>query len=327
MRITTRPPHRPSIVPPERPLRLGTRSSALALWQAEHVAERLRRAGAAEGVAVELVEISTLGDRDLARPIAELGSAAPFADDVERALAAGFIDLAVHSLKDLEAPRLEVPPSPPASAPALVIAAVLERADPGETLVSRLDRPLAELPAGAHVGTSSPRRAAQVLALRPDLAIAPIRGPVDDRVRQVRRGDFEAAVLAAAGLARLGRLDEACERFALDRFLPAPAQGALAVQVRSDDPRVARRVQPLDHRPTRRAVTAELELLERVGETGGLVLAAVAEAVPETTGAIRLRARLLEPGGRVVAAADLTGEDPRALARAAERRLRRAVAA
>ena len=200
------------------------------------------------------------------------------------------------------------------------------------------DLSLADLPAGARIGTSSPRRVAQVRSLRADLEVVPIRGPVDDRVRQVRRGDFDGAILAAAGLARLGRLDEACERFPLDTFLPAPAQGALAVQVRRPgvteiglDEAIARVARRLDHLPTRSAVTAELALLDRFGDGVERVLAACARPIPRTipgpVPGLQLRARLLDLHGKVLADAELVGTDPLQLAHRAGALLAPAAAA
>lgn len=277
--------------PVAAPLRLGTRGSALAFWQARHVAEKLR----ARGYGIDIIEISTTGDRDRVRPIQQLGGAAPFADDIESALRNHEIDLAVHSLKDLSA-------RPPDD---LAIAAILRRGDARETLVSRNHLRLADLPPGARVGTSSPRRAAQVRLLRPDLHIAPIRGPVDDRVRQVRRGDYDAAILAAAGLQRLGLHGEIAEFFPLERFVPAPAQAALAVQARKDDADTIDLLAALDHAATRRAVTAELAFLRPFAAAGP---AAAAHATVEDD--VRLHARLLSSSGSILWEAVLAGDDP-----------------
>lgn len=265
-------------------LRLGTRGSKLARWQAEYVADLLRQHGAT----VEIVDISTLGDRVLDRPIAELGSDDPFSADIEAALAAGEIDLAVHSLKDLPVDRALDEDGP------LGIAAVLPRGSVTESLVSRRGMRLRELPTGAVIGTSSPRRAAQVLAIRPDLMVKPIRGAVDDRVRQVQRGDFDAAILATAGLERLGLVDSACEKFSIDEMVPAPAQGAMAIQVRRDDAATWRLCAALDDADTRHAVTAELVFLRPYEHDHEQVAAAYA-----TVGAhgVMLRARLISRGG------------------------------
>jgi hydroxymethylbilane synthase len=252
-------------------------------------------------VAVEPVVLSTSGDRDLSRPIAELASSAPFSDDLERALREGQIDAAVHCLKDL-------PVSP---TPGLMLAAILERGDPREVLVSRDRLGLHELPAGAVVGTSSPRRAAQLHALRADLVARPMRGPVEDRVRQVRAGRFDAALLAAAGLQRLGLAEEIVEYFDPRQFMPAPAQAALAIQVRAGD-RIARRlVGRLDHRATRRAVTAELEFLRFFDHRTDVTAAAIATG--DRT--VELCARLLRCNGEMLWQGRIAGPDPRRIAR------------
>lgn len=293
--------------PRAAPLRLGARASRLARWQAEWVARRLR----ATGANVEIMELSTLGDRDRSRAIHHLSSDNPFAGDIEAALLDGRIDLAVHSLKDL----------PVAVTPGLTLAAVLPRGAVTESLVSHVNAPLRALRSGAVVGTSSLRRAAQLLAVRPDLRVAPIRGPVDDRVRQVRRRCFDAAILATAGLARLGLLHEASEELPLDRFLPAPAQGAIVIQTRTDDEATRRLCGRLEHGPTRRAVTAELEFLRPFESDDHRIAAALATA---RDNGIVLHARLLSPDGRQVFDAMVAGDDPhdaaaQAVARLADR--------
>src|SRR5262245_13799705 len=200
-------------------LRLGTRRSALALAQASLVADAIRRR---IGRPVELIEITTHGDVS-AEPLTTIGGTGVFVSALRDAVLSGDVDLAVHSYKDL----------PTAPAQGLVIAAVPARADPRDVLVARDGRKLADLPAGAVVGTGSPRRAAQLRALRPDLDIHPIRGNVDTRIRLVSSREIDAVVLASAGLARLGRLDEAAQILDVDEMLPAPAQGALAVECAS----------------------------------------------------------------------------------------------
>ena len=261
-------------------IRLGTRGSKLARWQAEHVATLLRRRGAN----VEIVDISTLGDRVLDRPIAELGSDDPFTADIEAALTAREIDLAVHSLKDLPVDRALDTNGP------LGIPAVLPRGSVTESLISRDGLRLRELPMGALIGTSSPRRAAQVLALRPGLVVKSIRGAVDDRVRQVQRGEFDAAILATAGLERLGLLDAACEEFSTDEMVPAPAQGAMAIQARRDDVATWGLCAVLDDAETRRAVTAELAFLRPYEHDRERVAAAHAAVSDDS---VTLRARLI----------------------------------
>ncbi|HEX3822982.1 MAG TPA: hydroxymethylbilane synthase [Mycobacteriales bacterium] len=230
-----------------RTLRIGTRRSALALAQTGGVAQVLRAAGHQ----VELIEVETEGDRSRAA-VEQMGSTGVFVTELRQRLLAGDVDVAVHSFKDL-------PTQPPKG---IVLAAVPPRADPRDALVSRAGLDLAQLPAGARVGTGSPRRAAQLRALGFGLEVEPIRGNVDTRLRRVADGDFDAVVVAAAGLARLGRLDEVSEILDPGQMLPAPAQGALAVECRSDDSELVGAVsEALDDPVTRSAVAAERALL------------------------------------------------------------------
>jgi hydroxymethylbilane synthase len=228
-------------------LRLGTRRSALALAQSGTVADVLRAAGHE----VALVEVVTEGDRSAAA-VAQLGSTGVFVTELRQRLLTGDVDIAVHSLKDL----------PTASPEGIELAAVPQRADPRDALVSRGGFGLAELPNGSRVATGSPRRAAQLRALGYGLEIVPIRGNVDSRLRRVADGEFDAVVLAAAGLARLGRLDEASEILDPGQMLPAPGQGALAIECRAgDSAQVEAIAAALDDGVTRLAVAAERALL------------------------------------------------------------------
>lgn len=227
-------------------LRLGTRRSALATTQSGWVADQLR----ALGHEVELVEITTFGDTST-QPLAAIGGTGVFAAAIRQALQRGEVDLAVHSLKDL----------PVAPEPGLTVAAITRREDPRDALVARDGLTLGELPAGSVVGTGSPRRAAQLAALGLGLDVRAVRGNVDTRLGLVHDGKADAVVLAAAGLARLGRLGEATELLDPLQMLPAPGQGALAVEVRSDDVAATAAVRPLDDADTRAAVTAERSLL------------------------------------------------------------------
>lgn len=243
------------------PLRLGTRGSALALAQSGLVARAVERA---LGVPVELVRVRTDGDR-LTGSLAALGGTGVFVAALREAVADGRCDLAVHSLKDL----------PTADAPGLLVAAVPDRADPRDALCARDGLTLATLPTGARVGTGSPRRAAQLRAIRPDLEVVDIRGNVDTRLGRVpglgsgdgghagdHPGDLDAVVLAAAGLARLGRSAAASELLDPAVVAPAPGQGALAVECRAADTALVAAVgAALDHLPSRLAVTAERALL------------------------------------------------------------------
>ena len=256
------------------PLRIGTRGSTLALTQTGQVADRLR----ACGVAVEIVTITTRGDTDTRGPVSAIGGDGVFVRELERALLEGRIDAAVHSLKDL----------PTAETPGLVVASVPERALPFDVLVGRTAPTVGELPAAAVVGTSSIRRVVQLRALRPDLVIRPIRGNVDTRLRRLDAGDYDALVLAGAGLGRLGLGGRTTEVLRPDAFWPAVSQGALAVQTRSDDRRAREAVAPLDHAASHASVRAERACLAalaggclapiggwaRVDEEGRLVLGA-----------------------------------------------------
>jgi hydroxymethylbilane synthase len=228
-------------------LRIGTRRSALALAQSNAVADTLRSAGHL----VELVEVETAGDRS-ATAVSELGGTGVFVSELRQRLLDGDVDVAVHSYKDL----------PTAAADGITLAAVPPRADPRDALVSRGGLLLAELPSGSRVGTGSPRRAAQLRALGYGLEVEPIRGNVDTRLRKVADGDIDAVVVAAAGLQRLGRLDEASETIDPGQMLPAPAQGALAVECREVDDQMAASLRgTLDDFYSRAVVEAERALL------------------------------------------------------------------
>ncbi len=290
-------------------LRLGTRRSALARTQSQWVADRIEKAAADVGavVRVELVEIVTRGDTSTA-PLASFGGVGVFVSRLREALLAGEVDIAVHSLKDL----------PTGPAEGLMLAAVPIREDPRDVLVARDGRTLAELPAGARIGTGSPRRAAQLRALGLDLEIVDLRGNVDTRLRLVQEGELDAVVLARAGLARLGRLDEATEVLDPLLMLPAPGQGALAVECR--DPRrpdgsvdpadeaVVAAVRPLDDAATRAAVTAERVLLATLEAGCAAPLGALAEVVDDEAGPLlSVRAVAAAVDGSVTLRRSLTG--------------------
>jgi hydroxymethylbilane synthase len=190
------------------------------LWQAEYTASLLRERW--PGLQVQLREFVTTGDRVLDRPLPEIGGKGLFTEELEAALRAGEIDLVVHSLKDL----------PVEDAPGLMIAAIPMREDPRDVLVAARPVTLADLPAGARIGTSSLRRSAQLLAARPDLTLLPVRGNVDTRIRKVLEGQYDAIILAAAGVTRLGLMENVRQHLPFETMLPAPGQGALAVQCR-----------------------------------------------------------------------------------------------
>ncbi|GIW16740.1 MAG: porphobilinogen deaminase [Tepidiforma sp.] len=265
-------------------LRLGTRGSQLALAQARLVADRLE--AAAPGLAVELVTIATAGDRDQATPLAAGERPGWFTTAIQEALQRGEVDIAVHSLKDLPTRRPQ----------GLVIAAVPLREDPRDALVSRTGAPLRSLPPGAVVGTGSPRREAQLRELRPDLDIRPIRGNVETRIRKVREGEYDAAVVALAGLRRLGLEAEAAEIFGFEELLPAPGQGALAVECRADDARARGLLARIDDPAVRLAVTAERSFLAAIEGGCSFPAAAYAEHFGTT---LKLHA-LVASGGRIV---------------------------
>ncbi|MGH8028999.1 MAG: hydroxymethylbilane synthase [Arenimonas sp.] len=226
-------------------LRLATRKSALALWQTEHVAARLRAAH--PGLIVELVPMTTRGDRILDRPLAEIGGKGLFLKELEEAMLAGKADAAVHSLKDVPM-DLEGP---------FALPAILERADPFDAFVSAKYGDLDALPKGASVGTSSLRRQAQLRARRPDLVCVDLRGNVNTRLKKMEDGEYDAIILACAGLERLGLSRYIRHRLDAPSWLPAVAQGAIAVEARNDAADVHALLAVLDHAPTNTCVRAE----------------------------------------------------------------------
>jgi hydroxymethylbilane synthase len=249
-----------------RTIRIGTRGSALALAQTGTVADQLTDAGAK----VEIVTVETPGDRSSA-PIPEIGIGV-FTSALRDALADGTVDVAVHSYKDL----------PTKPDPRLSLAAVPQRADPRDALVARDGLTLGELPPGSRVGTGSPRRASQLAALGLGLTIVPIRGNVDTRIRKVADGELDAVVLARAGLARLGRLGEVTEVLDPIQVLPAPAQGALAVECRVDDVDTEHLLQStVDDEATRVAVAAERAMLAKLEAGCSAPVGALADVVED----------------------------------------------
>ncbi|HEX3924549.1 MAG TPA: hydroxymethylbilane synthase, partial [Streptosporangiaceae bacterium] len=224
-------------------MRLGTRKSPMAMIQSQHVADLITER---TGRAVELVGITTFGDVSRAN-LAQIGGTGVFVSGLRASLLAGDIDLAVHSLKDL----------PVAQPDGIEMAAVPGRDDPRDALAARDGAKLADLPPGAKIGTGSPRRAAQLLLLRPDVVPVPVRGNAGTRLARVTSGEVDAVLLAYAGLARLGRLDAVTQVFEPDEMLPAPGQGALAVECRSDQPGLAALLARADDAATRAATTAE----------------------------------------------------------------------
>jgi len=244
---------------------IGTRKSQLALWQADYIAAQLRQCQ--PGVEVVLRHIVTHGDRVQDRPLPEIGGKGLFTAELEMALHTGAIDLAVHSLKDL----------PTALVPEFIIGAIPARASPFDVLVSGNGYTLDTLPHGALIGTSSLRRSAQLKAIRPDLVIEPLRGNVPTRVEKTRNGAYDAVVLAAAGLDRLAMADYITQILPAAMMLPAPAQGALGVQCRTDDQAIRAMLAPLDDSGTRVVVTAERAFLHALDSGCRLPVAALAQ--------------------------------------------------
>jgi hydroxymethylbilane synthase len=300
-----------------RPIRIGTRGSPLATWQAGWVAERLRALHPA--LRVELVEIKTQGDRDRTSQLAAIGEVGLFTKEIQRAVLDGAADLAVHSLKDL----------PTRVTDELILAAVPPREDVADALVAPRYRTIEALPEGAKVGTSSPRRRAQLLYLRPDLQIATLRGNVETRLNQASQGHLDAVVLASAGLRRLRLEHQITERLGPPGFLPAVGQGALGIECRRDDATVLALLEPLDDPPSRRAVCAERAALADLEGGCSLPVAAWARDIetgdpPSGTPALALTAAVFDPDGRARVTITLRGphDDPDGLGRSVAAALR-----
>jgi hydroxymethylbilane synthase len=264
-----------------QPLRLGTRRSPMAVAQSGDVARLITERTGRE---VEIVGVTTFGDVSTEQ-LSQIGGTGVFVSALRESLLRGEVDFAVHSLKDL----------PTGAAPGITLAAIPARDDPRDALVGRDGAKLADLPAGARIGTGSPRRAAQLMLLRSDVTCVPIRGNANTRLAKIRGGELDAVVLAYAGLARIGQTDLVSEIFEPDDMVPAPGQGALAVECRSADSELAEVLGSVDHPATRAAVTAERSLLAAleagcsapvgayaVGQasTGRLVLHGVVLGVP-----------------------------------------------
>ncbi|WP_167006064.1 hydroxymethylbilane synthase [Mumia sp. ZJ430] len=280
-------------------LRVGTRASALATTQSAQVAERLSEL---TGVETTLVTISTEGDRN-SRPLTDFGGQGVFVSALRDALLAGEVDVAVHSLKDL----------PTAPAEGIALAAVPPRVDPRDAVVARDGLTLGELPPGSRIGTGSPRRAAQLNALGLGVEVVGLRGNVDTRIGKVRNGELDAVVLAAAGLRRLGRIEEATELLDPLQVLPAPGQGALACECRADDSEVVALLAHLDDDATHAAVTAERSLLASLEAGCSAPVGAWAEVVDDDgTPQLWLRAFVGDPSGAPSIRLSATGsvQDP-----------------
>jgi hydroxymethylbilane synthase len=287
-------------------VRIGTRGSALALWQARHVAGRLQTA--MPDVLVELVEITSTGDHITDIPLAEVEGTGFFTASIERALVEGRVDVAVHSYKDL----------PVAHTRGLVVAAVPSRGPVEDVLCARDARTLEQLPAGSRVGTCSARRTAQIRARRQDLDIQPLRGNVPTRVDRVATGELDAIVLARAGLVRLGMERHISEVFPVDVMMPAPAQGALAAQCRTSDIELMQLLSALDERETRAAVEAERIVLHALG--GGCSVP-VGAAAMLAGNEIVLTAGVFALDGTSALRVETRGTDPDSVGRRAAREL------
>jgi hydroxymethylbilane synthase len=278
-------------------IRIGTRRSTLALAQANAIAEAL----SGRGVLVEIVPMRTEGDRLSEAPLSSVGGKGLFVRDIEQALLAGGIDVAVHSLKDLPA---ELPPN-------VCLAAFPPREDPRDVLITRRGGCLRELPPGAVVGTSSPRRRALLLAARPDVAVQSLRGNVDTRLRKLQSGLYDAIVLAAAGLRRLGLEPAHAEVLPLEEFIPAVGQGIVAVEARRADEGTLAALAPLDDAVTRACAEAERGFLGHLGASCNSPLAAHAIVV-EGNAILRLSAVIASEDGRAVMRAHAEGSVERA---------------
>ena len=285
-----------------RPLRIATRKSQLALWQAEHVAGLLRAAHA--GLEVELVPMVTQGDRIQDRSLAAIGGKGLFIKELEVALEERRADIAVHSMKDLPG---ELPES-------LTIAAILERADARDALLTASGSGLDDLPRGARVGTSSLRRQAQLLAARPDLRIETLRGNVDTRLRRLDAGEMDAIVLACAGLIRLGLESRITARLDPKMFLPAVAQGVIGIECRGADSRTLGLVAVLESQDTRIVMDAERAFAHRLGGSCQSPIAAYARL---EGGSLLLDGLVAEPDGSRLVRDSVYGsiDDPAALGR------------
>lgn len=286
-----------------RTLRIGTRTSRLARWQTDYVVQLLEAAW--PGLTCEIEPFVTEGDRTLHQALPDIGGKGLFTAELERALRDGTIDLAVHSLKDL----------PVENAPGLTIGAIPGRADAHDVLVAQHGHTLETLPPGAVVGTSSMRRQAQLLALRPDLEIRFIRGNVGTRVRKAAGGEdgYHATLLASAGLTRLGMEEVISDWLPLDVMLPAPGQAALAVQCRTGDEETLSLLAAIDDEAARRTTTAERHFLQALGGGCSAPIAAYGSLLDED-GTLLLRGLIASPDGQEVIRVSVQGEDPLALA-------------
>lgn len=274
-------------------LRIGSRGSQLALWQANHVAALLRSRG--HDIAIEIIH--TTGDKILDVALSKVGTKGMFTKEIEDALAEGRVDLAVHSLKDL----------PTEISPGFELAAILSREDPRDVFCSQKFNTIDALPEGARVGTSSLRRQAQLKAIRADLIIHPLRGNVDTRLRKLESGEYDAIILAAAGLNRLQKTELVRQVIPVDVMCPAAGQGALAIEVRTGDTKTLEQIKALDDHSARLTTTCERALLNRMGGGCQVPIGASAELLG---GELRLHAVVADPDGGKVLRELRQGSDP-----------------
>jgi len=285
-------------------LRIGSRGSQLAVWQANHVAELLRKRG--HEVSIEIIK--TTGDKITEVALSKVGTKGMFTKEIEEALAERRIDLAVHSLKDL----------PTELSPEFMLGAILPREDARDAFVSQKHEAFGMLPEGARVGTSSLRREAQLRAVRSDLDVVPLRGNVDTRLRKLEGGEFDAIILAAAGLKRLGREEMLRELLPLDEMCPAAGQGALAIEVRTGDASTTHAISFVDDAASRAATSCERALLNGLGGGCQVPIGAHAEFSGEQ---LVLTAVVASPDGRRVLRERQLDKDPQKLGRAVAREL------
>jgi len=280
-------------------VRIATRKSRLALWQAEHVATRLRTAH--PGLSVGLLPLVTEGDRIQDRSLAGVGGKGLFIKELETAMQAGRAELAVHSMKDM----------PAVLPPGFAIGAALERADARDAFISSRYESLATLPRGARVGTSSLRRQSQLRHMRPDLEILVLRGNVETRLRKLDAGEFDATVLAIAGLERLGLGARIRSKLGPEQMLPAVGQGVIGIECLDAHAPVRALIAPLEHAPTRRCLDAERAFAARLGGSCQSPIAGFAELAE---GTIRLRGLVGSPDGETIFADDISGPESEAAA-------------
>ncbi len=279
-------------------IKIGSRGSLLALWQARWVQDALH----AEGVSSEIIIIKTSGDRLVDQPLADLGGKGLFVKEIEEALIEEKIDLAVHSMKDLPA---QLPP-------ALVIAAVTAREDPRDAFISRSGARLSALFAGARMGTSSLRRQAQVLAYRPDLQCVPLRGNLDTRLRKLAEHHCDAVIVAAAGLCRMGWTERVTEYLSCEISLPAIGQGAIGLECRMEDQKLRQQLMKLNDTETARCIQAERAMLLKLEGGCHTPLAGYATHSPSDQ-TLTLRGRVASPDGKTILCETETGTDPEAV--------------